>query len=275
MTALKAIIHLHIFNLAVLDEVEIATRNIVLALGSDNAFAVITYPRNVPDAESAAKSISIPCEKRLAAVPNRGYDIGPFICEVLNKTNLDDFDLIAKLHTKRDIDIWLNFRKLTGPAWRQELLRPFSTPESARRSIASFSKWQRLGYVTGHRIINYCGTNDLPEVIETAKWLHREFSLSVKHLVTAHGSIFMARTSILKPFANRYSWDDFVEVTSDNAHREYGLATRLERSFTMAADAMGYVVSEGKHNPSVALAGYGIQSVAFRSLRTITRLIRK
>lgn len=275
MTTPKVIIHLHVFNLAVLDEIEVAARNIVSAVGAGNAFAVITYPENVPSAESAAKAISLSCGKRLTAVPNRGYDIGPFVCEVLNKANLDDFDLVAKLHTKRDIDIWLNFRKLQGPTWRRELLRPFASASNAKRSIVAFMKWQQLGYLAGHRIINYCGTNDLPEAEETAKWLYQELSLSVNHLVTAHGSIFMTRTSVLKPFANRYSWNDFVEVTSDNAHREYGLATRLERSFAMAADAMGFVVSEGRYSPSIAIAGYRIQSTAFKSLRAITKLIRK
>lgn len=275
MTAQNVIIHLHVFNLAVLDEIEVAARNIVSAVGVGNVFAIITYPENVPTAESAAKAISLPCDKRLTAVPNRGYDIGPFVCEVLNKTNLDDFDLVAKLHTKRDIDVWINFRKLTGPAWRKELLGPFSSLESAQKSIAAFAKWHRLGYVTGHNVINYCGSDSLSEATATSNWLKQEYSLAARHPVTAPGSIFMARTDILKPFANRYSWNDFVEVTSDNAHREYGLATRLERSFAMAADAMGFVVSEGRYSPSIAIAGYRIQSTAFKSLRAITKLIRK
>ena len=62
-------------------------------------------------------------------------------------------------------------------------------------------------------------------------------------------------------------------MTERNAHREYGMATQLERAFTMAADAMGLVVSEGVKSPRLAMLGYAVQSAWFRTLRLMTKVV--
>lgn len=270
----RVVLHIHVFNLEVLPEIATAALNLKLAVGKDNLRAVVTYPNGRPDIEAAARAAAPDCDCRFAAVPNRGYDIGPFVCEVLNKEDLSGFDLVAKLHTKRDVDTWINFRKFLGPAWRRELLRPFSAdPWAAKRVLKAFARWPEFGFATGHGVINYCATDGTAEALEVKSWLEREFLLHVRYPVIAPGSIFIARSKVFLPFVGKFSWDDFVEVTEQNAHREYGLASRLERAFTMAADAMGMVVSEGVKSPRQAMLGYALQSAWFRALRLLTKAV--
>ncbi|MBQ3314699.1 MAG: hypothetical protein IJG70_01910 [Kiritimatiellae bacterium] len=270
----RVVLHMHVFNLEVLPEIAKAAFNLKLVVGGKFLRAIVTYPDGRPDIEAAARAAAPDCDCRFVAVPNRGYDIGPFVCEVVNKENLRGFDLVAKLHTKRDVDTWMNFRKFSGPEWRKELLRPFSSnPFEVKEVLKAFARWPELGYVTGRGIINYCATDGTAEVLEVKSWLERDFSLHVRHPVIAPGSIFIARSKVFLPFAGRFSWDDFVEVTGQNAHREYGLASRLERAFTMAADAMGMVVSDGTKSPRQAMLGYALQSAWFRPLRLLTKVV--
>ena len=99
----------HAFYPELMPDIILCVRNFLAVCGNDNVHVFLTIPEEhplVPDLD---------CCSHLAvmAVPNRGYDIAPFF-HTLNNLDLNDYDYIVKLHTKRDVDCFVNFRLLKG-----------------------------------------------------------------------------------------------------------------------------------------------------------------
>lgn len=270
----RVAIHAHVFYADLWPEIATCIDNVVAICGAGNVALVVTYPEANADIRAEIENRKFGCPVQLAGVPNRGYDVGPFVCEFLNGVDLDSVDYIVKIHTKRDVDTWMNFRPLKGAAWRRELLKFCSTEKAFRNTIDAFSRYPKLGMVTSHRVINYCGSDWGEDARAVKQMLRDEFGLAPRHLVTASGTMFCARAEIFKRFKGRYSFDDFPVVCAKTAHSDYGLAAQLEYAFTMSADAEGYVVSEGTWSPWVARIGYAFQSVVFCVLRRASNAVR-
>lgn len=88
---------------------------------------------------------------------NYGYDVALFF-NVLDRLDLDCFDYVIKLHTKRDTPkCWVNFTPFEGGQWRRSLLSFCATPEAARRTLAAFARRPRLGMVAARALIDPSG----------------------------------------------------------------------------------------------------------------------
>lgn len=268
-------IHAHVYYADLWSELGACIRNVIAACGGRNVRLLVTYPEVKPEILQILNGESFGCAMEIVSVPNRGYDVGPFVCEFLPRVNLSEVDYIVKIHTKRDVDTWMNFRPMKGAKWRRELLKFCATQEAFRRTLEALGRYPKLGFVTSHRVINYCGSDWGKDARVVKQMLRDEFGLAPRHLVTASGTMFCARAEIFKRFKGRYSFDNFPVVCAKTAHSDYGLAAQLEYAFTMTADAMGYVVSEGRWSPRMALFGYAVESVAFRVLRLMSDAIRK
>lgn len=271
----KVGVHAHVFYPDLWPEVASCVDNIVAVCGAANVSIVVTHPESASDLKAEIEKRNFGCIVRVAGVPNRGYDVAPFVCEFLNKVDFDALDLVVKIHTKRDVDTWMNFRPMKGSRWRRELLKFCATRDAFRRTLEALGRYPKLGFVTSHRVINYCGSDWGKDARVVKQMLRDEFGLAPRHLVTASGTMFCARAEIFKRFKGRYSFDNFPVVCAKTAHSDYGLAAQLEYAFTMAADAMGYVVSEGRWSPRMARLGYAVESAAFRVLRLMSDAVRK
>ena len=99
-------------------------------------------------AESAALSgviRSFHSDSRILVYPNRGRDVGPFI-QLLREGQLDDIDLICKLHGKKSMA--LGPRRVFGDVWRQLLLNSLiGSDDAVRRIIRRFCEQPRLGVI--------------------------------------------------------------------------------------------------------------------------------
>lgn len=270
-------IHAHVFYDELWSELEACIRNVVEVCGADRVKLVITCPEAHAALEQLLKeeASTFGCDCEVVPVPNQGYDVGPFVCEFLQRVKLTEVDYIVKIHTKRDVDTWMNFRPMKGSKWRRELLKFCATKEAFRRTLKALERYPKLGYITSHRVINYCGSDWGADARVVKQMLYKEFGLAPRHLVTASGTMFCARAEIFKHFKGHYSFGDFSVVCAKTAHSDYGLAAQLEYAFTMTADAMGYVVSEGRWSPRMARIGYAIESVVFCALRFMSDAVRK
>ena len=273
----KVAIHAHVFYLHIWPEVEKCVSNFVAVCGSANVLLVVTYPKTEPSLRQLFDNFMPTCECRVVPVPNKGYDIGPFFVEFLNKIVLSRYDYIVKLHTKRDTEkIWCHFRPFVGSEWRDELLSFCNSKEAVLRTLTSFDRFPRLGMVASHRVINYSGS-DSPSAVRTVRdMLQRKMSLHPRHLVMVSGTMFAVRAELLKFCQGRFTFGDFSSAgTGERAHKDYGLAGPLEFLFAMGVDAQGYVISAGIWPPAVALFGYSIQTAFFLLLRFSSDLTRK
>lgn len=270
----KVGVHAHVFYPDLWPEIASCIDNIVDVCGAANVMVVVTHPGSAVGLKAEIEKKTFGCVTMVIGVPNRGYDVGPFVCEFLNKVDLDSLDLVVKLHTKRNVDTWLNFRPLRGASWRNMLLSFCSSFKEFERVVLAFAKHPRLGYVAKHRLINYCGSDLRDQVEPVCRMLQDEYSLYPRHMVTISGTMFCARARLLKCFKGRYKFEDFPLVNGTNAHRDYGLAAMLEFAFTLAADAMGYFVSEGRFPVWFTRFGYAMQSAVYLSLRTFHSFLR-
>ena len=270
-------IHAHVFYANIWPEIKCCVDNIISVCGASNVLLVVTYPDTMSDVRELFKGFHPLCRFRLSPVPNRGYDIAPFLVEFLGNLDLSHFDYIVKLHTKRDTKkVWCHFRPFLGAEWRRALLSFCSSEEEVSRVLKAFERHPRLGMVASHRVINYSGSDCLLVVRETSRILQKSMKLVPKHFVTVNGTMFIVRANLLEFCQGQYEIGDFTPAgIGERAHKDYGLAGTLEFLFPMGVDAQGYVISEGKWSPTIALFGYKLQTLFFLSLRFCSDLLRK
>ena len=131
---MKTLVIVHVFYPQLWPELAASIRNVdgdrdlIVTYGEESAVAEAR--RDFPGARF------LKCE-------NRGYDIWPFVA-ALKATDLSAYDVVVKLHTKRDVvsDIRYDFNNAVynGSAWRNFLLGFVRTPEAWRRTRALLAK---------------------------------------------------------------------------------------------------------------------------------------
>jgi lipopolysaccharide biosynthesis protein len=182
----------------------------------------------------------------IIAVCNRGYDIGPFI-EVLHHVDLDQYDYIVKLHTKRNCDnAWVNYRCYNGSEWRRELLSFCSTKENVKRAMDAFSKQSNLGMIASSKMIDPSGIASCHHSSFSNEGL-LELGIRTNPRTIVWGTMFMVRASLFKPFL-KWNIDDFDFAPGRNNkdHIISGLTAIAEGAFPKVVEGQGYSISNGR-----------------------------
>lgn len=142
-------------------------------------------------------------------VENRGYDIAPFI-KVLNQLDLDKYDFIAKLHTKRNCAEWVNYCYMSEKAWRRCLLNPFSSKKSLARALKYFEKNKNVGMVASALVVVRSGDYlESEEIRKRAESVISRLNLNPQERVFVAGTMFLVRAECLKVIQNKVSHIDF------------------------------------------------------------------
>lgn len=159
-------------------------------------------------------------DARFVRCENRGFDIWPFI-KVMQETNLADYDIVVKLHTKRDCDVEATITgiRMRGPQWRRCLLSFVSTRENWQKSIRTLAR-PSVGMVAQHQLI--CGRRAC-----NAKNLVKTFDRADRELARVNGvprcrggsfvagSMFAARAAALRRLhVERITCDLFPQTAS-------------------------------------------------------------
>lgn len=259
----------HVFYLDIWPEVAITIKNLVAAAdGGATVFA--TYPAGRCDIAEAIAAVFPKAVVR--PVSNVGWDVWPFL-SVLNDLELSDWDLIVKLHTKRNVDsMWINFRRFPKPdGWRKALLSFCSSANAAKRSLRAFATQPKLGMVAGGRVIDANGYG-MGRSIKHCEDILESIGLSSHNGAVVWGTMWMVRAHLLKPLWRRWTESDFTVPAAGNPHSGYGLAGDCEVLFGLLVCAQGYLVSSGKLPQGIAVAHYLMKLCAFRVLRGISKL---
>lgn len=271
----RILVHAHFFYENIAPEITDCIRNFVEVCGEESVEIVATYPDVKPEFAALLPRL-LPFPKvKIIEVPNRGYDIAPFVCEVLNKYPLDNYDYIVKLHTKRDVNSIISFRPTFGSHWRRTLLRFCATPKKVRQSLAAFTRYPKLGMLAASRFIDYASsTYELYTRREVCDYL-QNLNLRARTPISVAGTIFMVRARLFKPLVEHYTWDDFATITPKDAHKELKLAGVLELVFPYCTTAQGYAITEGYYPLVLAKLGYHLWACPLYIMRQIMTLIRK
>ncbi|MDR1943165.1 MAG: glycosyltransferase [Endomicrobium sp.] len=138
---------------------------------------------------------------KIITVVNIGADIYPF-SHILNQVDLDSYDYIIKVHTKKyrkdyfylPIGAWVNGRR-----WSRYLLS-FLKSKNFKQSLLAFKLDKNIGMIADGRCIN-ANCNKYASVTEKTKKLLKNmgFCDTVSYV---EGTMFFARANLFKPFKN-------------------------------------------------------------------------
>lgn len=179
---------------------------------------------------------------RIIITDNIGFDIYPFLC-FLNVVSLDQYDLIFKIHSKKDIPIkyYLNGYDFSGPAWRHCLLSSIiGSKERVQQIIELFERNPNLGLVGSTELLVEEAAIKRDIDVAKVEMLMKECGLSIKKLEFIAGSMFVIRSELLQPIKTRnFKADEFPFYFPRDWN---GLPYCLERIFTFIVSSQGYQI---------------------------------
>lgn len=198
---------------------------------------VITY---VDEASIREAKADFPAA-RFILCENRGYDVWPFVT-ALKAIDPSAFDIVVKLHTKRDIvknhPFIMNGAKLNGSAWRDYLLAFVKTPETWKATLETFAD-PKVGLVADLHLVYGRSEGGKNWFDDAVKELKRNFNLRVPWGAWfVGGTMFAVRGKLLKVFADYPFTADMFTVSGSHAPTTY--AHLMERMLGLAVEAQGY-----------------------------------
>lgn len=219
---------------------------------SDYAYDLVV---SMPKENSSIKETILSFKSNTVFVEseNVGYDIWPFI-KVLKNINLDEYDYLVKLHTKRDmgkiIAIIDNKYFFRGVKWREFLLSFIKDKNTFNTCIKAFENDDTLGMVNNKRLFDttsiktkdphqkFC-LNKAKELLKDKANLMINPCDYVKYVA---GTMFMCRASLLKPLQKiDIGIDNFSTADRKN---ENDLAHVVERLFGWTITSQGFCISD-------------------------------
>lgn len=180
---------------------------------------------------------TLPGEKRV--VENRGYDLGPFFAAI-DSLDLDEFDYVVKLHTKRNRFGIVNCMPLFGGEWRRKLLGFVNSRRRFATTLQRFERDPNLGMIGhGSLILDYA--NDHSGIV----WTEVEKALAsvglghpeLKRSSFVAGTMFIVRAKLLKPFWRKVGEGAFSEMRGREG--DDSPAHVYERAVSLAVEAQG------------------------------------
>ncbi len=241
---MTVLVHAHVFYPEMWGELKDCISHIK-AHSSCFLYVTLTQPNPLLEADIRAFDHQV----EIVYVENKGWDIAPFLT-VINQVDLDKFDYVVKLHTKRNVPVFpcmVNGFDLSGGKWRQKLLNFCSSADKWLNSLHMLRK-PNVGMVADEQVIVE-RDKMTAERQATLLSLLQQYGLSLgKNPKFVGGTMFAVRAEIVKLFQHKASADDFEETVRG---REMTMAHYWERLFGYAVSAAGYdIVSFDGHQSS-------------------------
>lgn len=210
---MRILIHVHVYYKEMWSELQDCLANVM----NDNLCDLyVTMVENHKDLADTIKSFYQ--NANIEIVENKGFDIAPFI-HVINKVNLDNYDLLVKLHTKRNIPI-SSFRfngfYLGGKKWRECLLGFCKTQENWKKSI-DLLKRDDISMISKYQLLTNADVS-----VETDLLSNLEKRLGLEHIPNqtfVSGTMFVCKANIFKPLQNKICVDEFKPTSRDGKDR--------------------------------------------------------
>ena len=182
-----------------------------------------------------------PVETHFSVMENRGYDLGPF-AETLAGLDLGRYDFMVKLHTKRSVNDWINYRPLLGGCWRRRLLAFCASRRRVEAVLDQFGRDPSIGMVADRRlIVGASDTEERQSVRDSARAEIARFGLAMGAAEFVAGTMFIARARVFAPMRGKIRLADFEPVV---AHEPATLAHVYERVLGYLVGAQGMRIAD-------------------------------
>ena len=209
---MKILLHLHLYYADMLPEM---LNNLRSLEGRDYDLFVTTVGEN-----EALKTDILTFKKdaKILTVENRGYDLAPFL-KVMQTVNLDEYDYVIKLHTKRDLanPAHLPCGNFKGAEWRQCLMGFLKNKQSIKSALEILEKNPQAGMVSHWKLIIRAGKEDR-EANRRAEEIMQKMNIPPTKRAFVAGTMFICRANLMKPLQKlEYTADDFDIPAPDHA----------------------------------------------------------
>ena len=227
----KILTHLHVFYHDQVDYFIEKLKNI----NGINWDLVVTF--SSPSAETEAKIRKFKPDAVFLQTENIGYDIYPFI-HVIRNINLDEYDYVIKLHTKRAVrKCRVNVIPLKGWEWRNALVDGvLYSPGHFKKVIQTLEQNPDVGMISN--LLTYSKRN----WDSYSPWIENEMKklgLECKDNHFCMGTMMIARSSVLKPLQNPLiTRETFLDTISDT-QRDFKSAHYYERLISVLPASFG------------------------------------
>lgn len=248
----RIFVHIHLYYFDMLPEIETRLRNIT----EPYDLFVTMPPENEP---LRADVLRFKPDADVRVVENRGFDVAPFI-DVLNRVDLNKYDYVVKLHTKRDMLVGTvrNGFDVSGEKWRRLSLRFLETRASLERILRAFETDETLGMFGDYRLICRKDGKGERQAADDAAAMIERLGLPAGRYAYVMGTMFIARAKLFEPLKRlNLTAADFVAGTEANGEQQRGadpLPYALERVFGYLSGAQGYMIKDPLHGKTYQIA---------------------
>lgn len=175
-------------------------------------------------------------------VENRGFDIASFL-SVINSVDLDQYDYVIKLHTKRNLPLGTirNGYDVSGDKWRRYLLSFLQTPETYNKSKSAFEKDEKLGMIGDFRLICKKDKSN-KDAVAGAMNLLENMGFEKRQFAYVMGTMFMVRAKLLGPLKKSNINTDLFNQSKHKS--DDVLPYAYECVFGYLITAQGYVLKD-------------------------------
>ncbi len=256
---MKILVHLHLYYQDMLEQM-------LSLLKALDGFDYDLYLTTSPDFTRQEEVKLFHPSSQIIFVPNKGYDLAPFIT-VLQQVNLADYDYIIKLHTKRDLPKPANLPNcsLHGGEWRNLLTGFLSSPQAFQQTLDLFAQQPKLGQVSHSLLIISSGKEDKEANLRAEK-IMSQMGLKIKQKTFVAGTMFICRAHLMKPLQK-------LNLTAQNfdaplaSHQGGTLAHALERVLGWMIWAQDYKIAPYNRetlSDKLKILGYHISKFVYR-----------
>ncbi len=233
---LKIAVHLHIYYTDMWDEI----KGYLLNIGEYPYHLYITLIQNNPEIIKKIKQFHK--DSTIFIVENRGYDVGPFIY-FLHQINLNNYDIIIKLHTKNKIglDTLINHHYVSRKYWSKLLFEGvLGNKKLFQKNLEAFNRLPKLGMVASKYLITSSIKNSKAVSIGVLNIMKQLENIVPNTITFVAGTMFMIRSSILQQIKDNFKLEDFAPT--NGRIKDGTLAHILERVFGCLVIAKGYQI---------------------------------
>lgn len=236
---MKICVFMHLFYTDMLDELldYVANLSSLPDVEYDLVVTLCAQQNNIEQKIYAFKD-----NAQIIIVPNRGYDIAPFL-QAVKSVHLHEYDYIIKLHSKRNLTspAYLPTCCFRGDQWRKKLLEFMATPQNLASTFKQFKKNPKIGMITSPELITSSVKQDVVAYHKSKKII-LGMGLSLKEKYFVAGTMFIAKASLFRLWKHLpYDAFDFEEF--DPTHKGGSLAHALERVLGFMIYAQGYRIA--------------------------------
>ena len=240
----KILTHVHVYYARMWPEIETRLRNIT----EPYDLFVTMPPENEP---LRADVLRFKPDAVVTVVENRGFDVAPFI-DVLNRVDLNKYDYVIKLHTKRDMPYGFSLEgyDMSYGKHRSYLMNFINSADNFKKCLDAFDRDKKLGMIGDFRII--CKKDRKgKDVVKKGRELLVKAGFTDMEPPFILGTMFFARAELFNAvYKLNLTFDDFTESVRGKDILPYG----LEAFFGFMVAAQGYAIKDPLHGKTYQIA---------------------